>query len=103
MHIDVAVRTKLRAFAAADAPILDDDLEVFLTANGADRALRHAERIAAGAAGRRDQKMVVAQAIAQQTRDAVVRLCASLDAGIATRAIIQIDQEKILRFKQSLV
>ena len=42
MHVDIAVGTKLGAFAAADAPIFDDDLEIFFAADGADRALRHA-------------------------------------------------------------
>src|SRR3954469_14751993 len=33
MHVDVAVRTKLGAFPAADAPVLDDDFEALLPAN----------------------------------------------------------------------
>src|SRR5436190_16146593 len=47
--------------------------------------------------------MIVAQTIPQQTRNTVMRLGASLDAGIAAGAIIQIDEQKVLRFKQSLV
>src|ERR1700730_609584 len=99
MHVDVAVRAELGAFPATDAPILDDDFEVFLAPNGADRALRHAKWIARRSASRRDQKMIVAQAIAQQTGDAVVRLRASLHTGIAARAVIQIDEQEILRLK----
>ena len=103
VHVDVPVGAKLGAFSAADAPILDDDFKVLLPADRTDRALRHAKRIAAGAARRRDEKMIVAQAVAEQPRDAVMRFRAGLDAGIAARAIIEIDEEKILRFEQSLI
>ncbi len=103
MHVDVAVRAKLGAFAAADAPVLDDDLEVLLSANGADRALRHAKRVAAGTARGRDKEMVVAQSVPKQARNSVVRLGAGLDTGIAPGAVVEVDQEKVLGFEQSLV
>ena len=66
VHVDVAVRAKLRAFPATDAPVLDDDLEVLLPPDRADRALRHAKRIAAGTAGGGDEEMVVAQSVAEE-------------------------------------
>ena len=103
MHVNVSVRAKLRAFAAADAPILDDDLEVFFPPDGTDRALRHTEWIPARAASGGDEILIITQAITEQTRNPIVRLCASLHAGIATRAISEIDQEEVLRFKESLI
>ena len=103
MHVDVAVGAKLGAFAAADAPVFDNDLEILLASDRTDRALRHAERVAAGSTGGGDEEMFVAQTIAEQTRDAVVRLGAGADAGIAAGAIVQVDEQEILRFEQSLV
>src|SRR5712664_3560876 len=71
MQIDVAVRTILGAKAAADAPIFDDDFERMSPSNRADRAADHAERVAALAATRGDEILIEAQAIADETRDAV--------------------------------
>ena len=99
MHVDVAVGTQFRAFAAANAPVFNNDFEVFLPANRADRALRHAKRIAAGTAGRRHQVVLVAEAVAQQSRNAIMRLCTGAHTGVAARAIIQVDEEKILRLE----
>ena len=92
MHVDVPVGAKLGAFPAADAPILDDDLEVLLPANRTDRALRHAKRVAAGTTRRGDEKMIVAQAVAKQPRDSVVRFRAGLDARVAPGAVVEIDE-----------
>src|ERR1700686_2798525 len=72
VQIDVAVRTILRAEAAADAPILDDDFERISPANRADGAADHTKRAAALAATRGDEILVEAQAIADEPRDAVV-------------------------------
>ena len=93
MHVDVSVRAELGAFPATDAPILDDDFEVLLPPDRTDRALRHAKRVAAGTARRRDEEMVVAQAIAEQARNAIVRFGTRLDARVTTGAIVEIDQE----------
>src|SRR3954464_9559089 len=99
MHVDVSVGAELRAFAAPDAPVLDDDLEVFLSANGTHRALRHAKRIAAGAAGRGHEEMIVTQTVPEQARDSVMRFGAGLDTGITAGAVVEIDQQEVLRFE----
>src|SRR4029077_6765688 len=57
MHVDVAIRAELRALAATDAPVLDDDLQVRLASNRTDRALSHAKRVATGSTSCRHQKM----------------------------------------------
>ena len=46
--------------------------------------------------------MVEAQAIADETRYAVVRVGASVHASIATRAVLQIQNQQALRLQQSL-
>src|ERR1700694_1116597 len=58
MQIDVDVGAILRAEAAADAPILDDNFERISPSNRADRAADHAERVAALAAARGDKVLV---------------------------------------------
>src|ERR1700682_3097005 len=83
VQIDVAVRTILRAEATADAPIFDDDFERISPSNRADWAADHAERVAALAAARGDKILVEAQAIADETSDAVVCIGAGIDACIA--------------------
>src|ERR1700719_4241465 len=103
MHVDVAVRAKLRAFAATDAPILDDDLEVFFAPDGADRALRHAKRVATRSTCGRDEKVFVAQTATKQSRHAIVRGRARANTGVAARAVFEIDQEEILGFEQPLI
>ena len=60
VEIDVAVRTVIGAEAAADAPIFDDDFERIAAANRSDRAADHAQRVAALAAARRDEKAIEA-------------------------------------------
>src|SRR5260370_5740330 len=102
MQIDVAVGAILRAEAAADAPILDDDFERISPSNRADRAADHAERVAALTATRGDEILIEAQTIADETRDAVVSVGASVDACIAARAVLQIQNQQALRFHQSL-
>src|SRR5687768_8071492 len=49
-HENAAVRTIRSAQSAADAVILDDDLEMLAAMNGIHRAAHHAMRIEAGAA-----------------------------------------------------
>ena len=103
MHVDVAVRAELGAFPAADAPVLDDDLEVFLPADRTDRALRHAKRVATGTTRRCDEEMIVAQPVAKQAGDSVVRFRAGLDARVAAGAVVEIDEQQVLGFEQTLV
>ena len=102
MQIDIAVRTVACAQAAADAPILDDDFERIAAANGADRAAHHAERIAALPATGGNQILLEAQAIANQTGNAIVSVRAGVNAGIAARAFLQIEDQQTLRFHQAL-
>src|SRR5712664_1002610 len=83
MQIDVAVGTILGAEAAADAPIFDDNFERISPSNRTDGAADHAERVAALAATRGDEILIEAQAIANETRDSVVSVGASVDACIA--------------------
>src|SRR6516164_3861552 len=58
MEIDIAVGAVARTEAAANAPVLDDDLERISATNGTDRAAHHAERIAALTARGGDQKIL---------------------------------------------
>ena len=102
MQIDIAVGTIARAQSAADAPILDDDFERIAAANRADGAANHAKRVAALAATGTDEIAVEAQAVAHQARDSVVRISARVDAGIAARTVLQIENEQALRFHQTL-
>src|SRR5260370_31651880 len=74
MHVDVAVGTKLGALAATDAPIFNDDFDIFLTPNRTDRALRHAKWVATRPTCGRDQEMLVTQAVAEEPGHPVVRL-----------------------------
>ncbi len=90
MQIDVAVRTILRAKAAPDAPILDDDFERIAPANRANGAADHAQRVAALAATGGDEILVEAQAVANETSDAVVCIGAGIHASVTARAILQI-------------
>src|SRR2546423_12946500 len=99
MHVDVAVRTKLGAFAAADTPVFNDDLQILLAPDRTDRALRHAKWIAAGSTCRRDEKMFIPQTVTEKSRDAVVRLGARAHTRITARTILEIDEQKILRFE----
>ena len=103
MHVDVPVGTQFGAFAAADTPILDDDLERLLSPDRTDWALSHAKRVAAGTTRGGDQESVVVQAVADQPRDTVVGIGAGGHARVAPGAIIEIDEEKILRFEQTLI
>src|SRR6266478_4453599 len=102
MQVDVAVGTILRAEAAADAPILDDDFERIAPSNRADGAADHAERIAALPATGGDKILIEAQAIADEASDSVVRISASIHTGVAARAILQVQNQQALRLHQSL-
>src|SRR5262249_3315728 len=62
-HVDVAARAILGALAAADAPVLDHDLQVGAAADRAHRAAHHAVGVQARPAGARDQVLVESQAL----------------------------------------
>ena len=102
MQVDVAVGAVVRAQAAADAPVFDDDLERVAAADRADRAADHAQRIAALAAGSGDQVFVEAQTFADQAGDAVVGIGASAYALIAARAALQVENQQALGFHQAV-
>ena len=102
MQVDIPVGAVVRAEAAADAPVLDDDFERVAAANRAHRASDHAERVAALAAGGGDQVLVEAQAFADQASDTVMRVGAGAHALIAARAAFEIEHEQALRFHQTL-
>src|SRR6202011_664146 len=68
-----------------------------------DWALRHAKRVATRSTCGRDQEMFVTQAVAEKPRNPVMRLSAGANAGITACAILEIDQQKVLRFEQSLI
>ena len=102
-HVDVAVGAIGGAVAAADAPVLDHDIQRVLAADGAHRAARHAQRVHAGAATGGHQEILEAQAVAHQAGDAVVvRGHAGLDAFVAARALVEIQQQQVLALHQLL-
>ena len=102
MEIDIAVGAVARTEAAANAPVLDDDLERISATNGTDRAAHHAERIAALTARGGDQKILKSETVADETGYAVVGVGAGVHAGVATRAFLEIEDEQALRFHQAL-
>ena len=97
MKIDVAVGAVARAKAAADAPIFDDDFERIAPADSADGAADHTERIAALAAGSGDKEILEAEAVADETCDAVVGIGTGVHAGIAARAFFEVQNQQALR------
>src|SRR5262249_51418125 len=82
---------------AADAPVLDLDLERAAPPDRADRTADHALRIGAGAAGHGDQIVTEARPVAREARDAAVGVGARLDAFVAARATLESDQQRVLR------
>src|SRR5260370_7624647 len=80
MQIDVAVGTILRAQAAADAPIFDDDFERIAPANRTDRAADHTKRVAALAATRGNEILVEPQPIPHDPRAPVLTIGPPIDA-----------------------
>jgi hypothetical protein len=102
MQIDVAVGTVVRAQSAADAPVLNDDFERIAPTYRSHGAANHAERIAALAATGGDEVLIESEPVANQARDAVVGIGASVHASVATRTILQIENQEALRFHQAL-
>ena len=108
-HENAAVWTVFGAQAAPDAMILDHDLEVFASMNRIDGTSDHAMWIGAGPTRGRDHEVVQALPGAKQTRNRnPVRLRPmSLDAtpraGIATGAIVQVEDKNALTFVETLL
>ena len=102
MKVDVSVGTIVRAQAATDTPVFDDDLKSIAAPNRADRATDHAERIAALAARSGHQVLIEAQTLADQSADALMCVGTGPHALVATRALLQVENEEALRFHQSL-
>src|SRR5262249_58669792 len=90
------------ALGAANAPVLDDHLLVVATVDRADGAADHAQRVEAGAAGVRHQVAVEPRAVEEQPAAAVVvGTHARLDALVAARAAVQVDQHEPLPLDQA--
>ena len=96
VHLNRSVGTLVGAFAAPDAPVLDDDLPIPAAVDRAHRTAHHAQRVEASAATRRDEVVLETQAVAHQPRNTVVvRRHACLDTFIAPRALVQIEQQQV--------
>src|SRR5207302_3648558 len=84
------------------------DLEVFASVNGIDRTADHAMWIRAGPARGSNHKIVQASSSAKQARDrhtvrlGPVLLDTTSSAGIAPRAVVQVEDENALTFVESL-
>src|SRR5207244_3106225 len=97
VHVDITIRAVLRALAAADAPVLDDDLARAAAADRVDRAADHAVRVEARPARAGHQELVEPQPFADQAGDAVVGVGASLGTLIAARTLLQVEHQEALR------
>ena len=104
MHVDVAVGAIIGAQAAADAVALDLNLLALAVAvNGIDGAADEAIGIGARPATAGYQPLVNSQAVANQPRDAIVRIAASFGAFVAASASFQIQNEQSLRVVEPLI
>ena len=102
MQIDVSVRTVPRAKPAPDAPVFDNHFQRISPPNRSYRTSHHAQRVAALPARSRHQILIEPQAFPHQPCDSVMCVSASINASIAPRAIFQIQNQKALRFHQTL-
>src|SRR4029077_12753238 len=102
-QVDVAVGTILGAQSATDAPILDNHFQRAPAPNRPYRAAHHAQRIETLAAGSGHKIMVETQALANQSRYAIMCIRTRAHTGIAASAVIQIEQQKALRLYQALL
>ena len=102
MEVNVPVRTIASTESATDAPVFDDDFQRIPATNGPDRTAHHTKRVAALAAGSSDEVLLEAQSVANQPRDAVMSVGASIHAGVAARTLLQVEEQKALCFHQSL-
>ena len=102
VHVDVPVRTVAGAQSTANTPVFDNDFERIAPANGADRTAHHAKRIATLPAGGSHQILVESKTFPHQTAHALMRISTGPNTHVAARAALQIEQQKALRFHQSL-
>src|SRR5439155_18170558 len=103
VHVDIPVRAVLGTDSAANTPVLDLDLDGFAPPNGPHRTSDHAQRVPALTAGGRHQVLVVAQAFAHETGDAVVGISTGLHTQIAAGAAVEIEEEEALCLHQPLL
>ena len=107
-HENAAVRTVFGAQAAPDAVVLDDNLKVLASMNGVDGTSDHAMWIGAGPTGGSDHEIIQPLSGAEQARDRnTVRLRSvlfdtALGAGVAPRAVIQVEHKDALTFIEPL-
>lgn len=99
MHRNIAVRAVGRAESAADAVVLDHNLYgswmilARLAMDRVDRTAHKAVGIKAGAARTGDEKILEPQALADQPRDALVRVGTSPRAFIAPRTAFEVEHQ----------
>ena len=102
MHRDIAVRTVGRAEPAADAVVLDHDLNRArmilprLAVDGIDRAADETVGIEAGTAGTGDEVILEPQPLADQPRDALVGVGTGPRALVTPRAAFEVEHEQLL-------
>src|SRR5262249_35448579 len=102
IHLDGAIRTLLRTTLAADAPIADNNLLVVSTLYRVHGAADHADRIETRSASRGHKILAVARSNQKQSAARViVRPHAGLDALVAARAAIEVNQHQLLAFDQT--
>src|SRR5262249_21531298 len=102
MEVDVSEGAVLGAQPAADAPVLDHDLERVPPADGADGTTDHAQRIATRPARGRDQVLVEPEAVADEPGDPVMSLRARADTQIAPSAALQVEEQEVLGLHEPL-
>jgi len=102
VHLDRAIGTVLGTLLAADAPVLDDNVEVIAATDRANRTADHAHRIATGPARGRNEEAIEAFAVEEEPRSTVgMRFDTLLHALIAARAAIQVDQHQLLALDEA--
>src|SRR5476651_1290961 len=102
VHDDRSVRALLGAHFAADAPVLDHYFAVAAAMDRPDRATDHAHGIETRPARCRDQVLSKARTVQEQPAAAVVvAIDASLDAFVAARAAVQVDEHEPLALDQA--
>jgi hypothetical protein len=92
MHVDVAVRTSLRARAAPDAVLFDDRDLAARQADDAVHAAEQAHRVFAVAARGREKEVIDLEAAELQAA-VFVTACARVDAVLAVDADVHVDDE----------
>src|SRR5580693_6068692 len=102
MQINISVRAVPRAQPAADAPILNNYFQRISPPDRSYWTPDHAKRVAALSARSGHQILFEAQAFPHEPCYPVVSVGARVHACVATRAILQIENEQALRLHQTL-